>query len=195
MGKRKRDTRELKPAYLVYVEGETEKKYISQFKKNFRITSLNIEPEFFPQVKLKDLKEFIENKSFDGYEKVFLLFDVDHYISTGKINDLKSFTQSVRREKTNILFLNPCLEIWFLLHYKYTSKLFNNCEEVIKDLKKYIKNYTKNEEQILNSLLDKKLIQNAINNAKKLGSFSFKTPNTCAEIYKLIEVLLNHTSK
>ena len=41
---------------------------------------------------------------------------------------------------------NPGFEIWFLLHFTYTTKHYKNCDDVIKDLKRHISDYDKNKD-------------------------------------------------
>jgi len=79
---------------------------------------------------------------------------------------------------------NPCIELWYLLHYK-DQKAEINCKNCISDLTNRNKSYNK-------IILDKKLKQNlldqqdkAINRAKKLTKYS----NPSSTVYILIEAL------
>lgn len=57
-----------------------------------------------------------------------------------------------------------CFELWFLLHFQYTTKEFNN-GSIIKELTKNVPNYKKNM-NVFDKLYDKNV--EAINNSKKL---------------------------
>lgn len=38
----------------------------------------------------------------------------------------------------------PCIEFWFLLHFKpYSNKIYRNCNEVIQELKQFLPDYKK----------------------------------------------------
>ena len=43
-----------------------------------------------------------------------------------------------------LLLSNPCLEIWFLQHFRYSTKSYASNDEVIRDLTTYIPGYKKN---------------------------------------------------
>ena len=42
-----------------------------------------------------------------------------------------------------VLENNPCFEFWLLLHFRQTGRLFQNCEQVVTELRRYIPNYNK----------------------------------------------------
>ena len=39
---------------------------------------------------------------------------------------------------------NPCFEVWFLFHFRYSTHAYYTSAEAVKDLKNYIPNYEKN---------------------------------------------------
>ncbi len=96
-----------------------------------------------------------------------------------------------------VLINNPCLEIWFLLHFKFTSKPFKDCSETENMLKRYLSDYEKSQKYYKNRRLDiyKRLriyLQKAIKNGKKLGTFDFKNMESPkAEIYKIFGLLFD----
>ncbi|HNY09684.1 MAG TPA: RloB domain-containing protein, partial [Tenuifilaceae bacterium] len=69
---------------------------------------------------------------------------------------------------------------WFLLHFESTAKYYETCEKVIKQLKKHnsLAKYEKNRDYFTKQNNDiylklRPYLCNAIQNAKKLGSFDF----------------------
>lgn len=100
----------------------------------------------------------------------------------------------------------PCLEYWFLLHSKQTTKYYAKCDDVIKDIKKsnpLLKDYKKSEKYYKRGKLDiyQKLqpdLQKALEHSKG-SSFDiqnmekglsemrliFKVLGLCDEQYKL----------
>ena len=76
---------------------------------------------------------------------------------------------------------NPCLEFWFLLHFKKTSKYYDTCAEAKTELKKYLKNYektrkffTKQGDDIYLKL--KPRLKIAVENSIALGNYDKKNP-------------------
>ncbi|SHI02863.1 RloB-like protein [Butyrivibrio fibrisolvens DSM 3071] len=63
---------------------------------------------------------------------------------------------------------NPTFEIWFLLHFKFTTKTYLNGDMVIGDLKKYIPDYEKSKD--VYSLCNDR-ISDALRNADKLEAY------------------------
>ena len=76
-------------------------------------------------------------------------------------------------EQNNIIPIvsSPCFELWFLLHFDYTTARLNNsevCKRLLKFCPKYSKSYN-----IFPELFDK--LNKAINNSKKLEKEQIKT--------------------
>ncbi|MCK4760634.1 MAG: RloB domain-containing protein [Candidatus Aminicenantes bacterium] len=99
--------------------------------------------------------------------------------------------------KIEFIISTPCFEIWFLLHYKFTAKEFNNCAGLIThELKKYIPDYQKSQNyQKKKNFYEmlKKNLNKAIENAKKLdeeNKKSGKLKGTSTEVYKILEKIL-----
>jgi hypothetical protein len=99
-----------------------------------------------------------------------------------------------------VIVNNPCLEYWFLLHFKQTSKYYETYAILEKLLKKYLPDYDKSEKYYKNSRQDiyqrlKSYLKAAIDNAGRLGEFDFANTETgIAEMYKLFnedEIKLN----
>ncbi|MFY9591901.1 MAG: RloB domain-containing protein [Bacteroidales bacterium] len=80
-----------------------------------------------------------------------------------------------------VIVNNPCLEFWFLLHFKKTSKYYDTCAEAKTELKKYLKNYektrkffTKQGDDIYLKL--KPRLKIAVENSIALGNYDKKNP-------------------
>ncbi len=65
----------------------------------------------------------------------------------------------------------PCFELWFLLHFNYSTKSYQSCDNLIQDLKKYIKKYQKNND-IFDLIYPN--LEKALENSQKLKSFQIK---------------------
>jgi hypothetical protein len=67
--------------------------------------------------------------------------------------------------KINIAFSCPCFEIWFLLHFEYSTKAYIDAKQLIKSLKKHIPDYQKNDVPHSNLFIN---LEQAKMNAEKL---------------------------
>lgn len=172
--------RKLNPIYFVFCEGETEESYCLFLRQKYRVpiiiktkvTGQNISDRL-----IKNFTSEIKKGNSSRYDKNFLLYDFD---SNEFIQRLKSINNAI------LLVSNPCIELWFLLHYRNQIAALD-CNNCIKDLTGFIGKYKKGE---LNNLLKDKLWQTrfeAIKRAKKLNEFD----NPSTSIYRLIEDLEN----
>lgn len=207
---RKRPPRTLKKTYIVYVEGETEVTYLSFF--NSREAPFKIKPElprdYGIKKQFREIKKLI--KTLEENDKIYWILDGDQLFHNNGINELKDVLNEIRsnlklKEKIIVLINNPCLEFWFLLHFRLTTKRYIRCDQVIQDLrtaskiineaklKELIRTYNKNTGHIekLSPHL-KNLTEKAIKNAKKVGKFNIHQRNSCAEIYILLENVLGN---
>lgn len=68
----------------------------------------------------------------------------------------------------HLVISNPCFEIWYLLHKRYSTKKYDESEQVISELKNYQgwDNYSKSDNDTYEkTILD---VDKAIKNAKRL---------------------------
>lgn len=112
----------------------------------------------------------------DGYDKVYTLIDKDVIINQDKIkeyvNELRDRSNEIKSGKLVLVECNPCFEMWFLLHFNYTTKLYRNCSELQSELKDYISGYSKKRKYLRRSKiyekLRPKLTTDAVPNSKRL---------------------------
>jgi len=182
---------------LIAVEGtnKTEKTYFNNFEdkeKNYNISYArgnNTDP-----LKLvKSLEKEIYKRGLDlsNGDMVFCVFDTDVDLNKNKI--IKEATKLAKDKKIQIITSAPCVELWFLLHYEYTTANLSN-NDVIRRLKHYYPKYEKNiniYREIINNLEKaieraKKLEKYHIDNGKQIGTVE---ANPCSEMYKRVECL------
>ncbi len=87
--------------------------------------------------KILDRSEFKENQK----DLIFCIVDTDGL--TSKIKILRTLFENYNNDRLIIIFSNPTIEVWYRLHFKYSTRSYRNGNEVIADLKKYIPQYTK----------------------------------------------------
>ncbi len=156
------------PIIVLIVEGRnvTETLYFRQFNKphvGYIIRVLASGSSTDPEGMLEKLDRFwIENElNTDKGDRGFVVLDLD-------CDDRKG--QLIRKlEKdskiAHFVVSNPCFEVWYLLHFQYTTHAFSNSTELIRELRRFISDYEKNRDvsEILSSHTDA-----AFENAKKL---------------------------
>ena len=177
MGRKIRLSKEkqMKPNFFVFCEGKREMAYIKFFRSLYRVP-IQVIPK---KGKSNISKEDIENSKRDyvttNQDRIFLMFDLD---VTGMLEHLQKIPDA------ELLVSNPCVELWFLLHYqeqktKLTSKkCLQKMQSVSKDYKKGVLS-----EEEKNVLAANKDI--AIKRAKLLEKYA----NPSTTIYKLLELL------
>ena len=124
----------------------------------------------------------------EGYQFVFWLIDVDVILKEQKlwnrqgespIQELKKYCSKLEAEKRSKVYFNvPCLEFWFLLHFKPSGKFYEYCEAPTKELKKLFDGYEKSNEFYNKAGNDiylklRPMLSDARSNASKLGKFDF----------------------
>ena len=144
---RVRKARKQKSKILIAAEGKnkTEKTYFSNFengKKPYNITYArgnNTDPLKLVKMLIKE----IDNLKLDLQDDdiAYCIFDTD--VDPNKNKIIEEAIQLAKTRNIKIITSSPCFELWFLLHYEYTTASMNN-EDVIKRLKSHYSKYSKN---------------------------------------------------
>lgn len=193
---RNRKNRISKRAILVSYEGKnkTEDIYLENYNgrdKNYVIRKVpgnDTDPISLVEHTIAKVRE----ESFDltGDDRAFCMFDTDV-----KLKKNLQIREAIRLAiKNNIIPIvsAPCVEVWFLLHYRYSTAQYSSNDEVIDELKKLCAGYNKSYDiypLIYNNT------NKAIINAKMLEKFQLENgrklqtveTNPYTEVYKIIE--------
>ena len=192
------------PTFSFVVEGETEIWYLQMLKRNEQKLRINIEPKLPQRKSIEEQYHLVTSLAKREYSKIFWIIDLDVIIKESRVNQKDNLTplqrlikckEELKKNYKNVTVIinNPCLEFWFLLHYKETSKLFNTCNEAAKELKKYLQDYEKTQKYYTKQDNDiylklKSHLKNAISNSSKLGEFDLNNQSkTICEMYLLFE--------
>ena len=171
--RKKRNTakRKQRPVILIVAEGTnvTETQYLRSFQSQNHKCSIKTfiaKHVTDPEGMLKAIQHKWEELELDERkgDRAFIVLDLD--CSDEKAALIKDLSR--RFEKVSFIVSNPCFEIWFLLHYRYSTKQYYSSAEAVKDLKKYIPDYEKTTD-IYEQLLPK--IGKALKNAEDLRTF------------------------
>lgn len=193
---RNRKNRISKRVILVSYEGKnkTEDIYLGNYNgrsNNYVIRKVpgnDTDPINLVEHTLVKVKE--ESLDLTGDDRAFCMFDTDV-----KPTKNLQISEAIRLAiKNNIIPIvsAPCVEVWFLLHYRYSTAQYSSSEEVIDELKKYCAGYNKSYD-IYPLIFGN--TSKAISNAKKLEKFQLENgrklqsveANPYTEIYKIME--------
>lgn len=192
----------MRKIFSFVVDGECEIWYLQMLRKNEKLPHINVEPKLPQKKNLLDQFNIVMELAEES-EKVFWVIDFDNInketqeAKKGKKTALQQFKDYSNQTPDNVIIIvnNPCLEFWFLLHYKQTTKYFGTYANLEKELKKHLFDYQKSEKYFKNSRQDiyqrlKPMLETAINNAHKSGNFDFDNiQRGLSEMYKFFDEL------
>ena len=177
MGRKARISKgkQMKPNFFVFCEGETEIAYVKFLRSLYR-APIQVIPK---KGKSNISEEFIERSQNEyvrtGQDKVFLMYDLD-------VDGILEHLQKI--PNAELLVSNPCIELWFLLHYQ-EQKLEISSDKCVQKYQKVSKGYKKG---VLSEEEKKVLAENrelAVERAKKLAEY--QNPSTM--VFRLLEKL------
>ncbi len=167
------------PVDLVVCEGESERDYLSELARSWRIhvhicKGDGTDPKSIVNTAKRKLKE-------DGvkYDNFFCVFDRDKNLS-----DYLEAVELCRAKKFIPIVSNPCFELWLLLHYEEIISPLHRTE-VIKRLKTHIRGYDKGKTGVFE--ITREYLNIAIERAEKLIKADDK--NIYTEVVHLVRIL------
>lgn len=195
-------TRKQKKLILISAEGknETEKLYFSHFNQlqnEYHIIfakGRHTDPEGVVKDLVKEMRQ-LDIRVREG-DIAACFIDVDQY--KNRYQQLSNALILARMNGIEIYYSNPCFELWFLLHFRYSTKQYISNEELLDEIKQYIPMYKKSYD-VFHSLHPRIVI--AIDNAKRLENYHDKLQVTdrfkrlpSTDVYKIIGELTKHIS-
>lgn len=114
-------TRPSRRAFLVFVEGRvTEEDYLTHWHRRHR-RGISVEIHEFRGTPMALVERAAETKAINeraerrgrgrAHDEVWCVFDVDEHPRLGEAVELAA------RSEINLAISNPCIELWFLLHF------------------------------------------------------------------------------
>jgi len=154
-------------------DGQTERIYFGDVRDVDRPASLTIQPDYPRKLgSYKGVLDRAKTLKNDGFNHVFALIDMDKIIQENRTAEYQHAKAAAEGIGVIILENNPCFEVWLLLHFVHTGRLFSNCSDVVTELRKYIPDYSKGEKFLNAAGLYRKykqqLAETAIVNARRL---------------------------
>ena len=206
----KRISRRRKPkkTILIVCEGrETERNYLDGLKRVEAISQA-----FAIKVvagkggtRSQIVKRAIDKKNAQSREMdaVLCVLDTESLENTQVKGDLAAARQEASRNDIALYLSNPAFEIWFLAHFKRTSRSFKDCDAVIdEELNRewrtaFGQPYDKSDDKVYQRLATR--TQAAVKNAKTVAEIDHKEKpdvadrNSSTDFYQLVERLLSGT--
>lgn len=130
---------------LITAEGKnkTEKTYFNSFREQhgkYSIKFVNTGLDTDPAGMLKSMETAWKKYelSIKNGDKAYIVLDMDGDADKTKlVKELQKKTKNVR-----FIISNPCIEVWFILHYCYTTHQFRDSKEPKREIAKYIPDYS-----------------------------------------------------
>lgn len=189
----------MKKSIAIIGEGETEWFYFESLRIARRYP-FKLSPGFPQHADIGHILKLAKAKLAERYDYVVCLIDMDRlYEKPAEMQKYLSFKN--RKENRDIIFIetSPCTEFWFLLHFlpDNTVRRFQNYDQLIPELKKYMPGYEKTKHYFIRTKLYEYLVVNgslerAKSNAEKLSQMSKTLPEdriAYSEIYKVVKLL------
>ena len=175
-GRGKSKSKKIRPKYWVFCEGQSEDAYVSFLRSKYRSPTVIVSKVAGCQIKESYISK-CKKEQGGGHpkDKTFLFYDGDRQ---DVLNNLAKINH------TSMLITTPCIEYWFLLHYRECTNIMTSdvCANKLKEVNLEYKKGKIN--KLLYESLDNN-IEKACERAKKTLVFE----NPSSNVYEFIEEL------
>lgn len=204
--RRKVRKRKLKKTILIVCEGEkTERYYLDGLKREetiskvFAITVVPGKGGSRSQIIERAINQKAQRK---GMDVVLCVLDTESLETVQAKADLATARQEAAGNDIILYISNPAFEVWFLAHFRRTSRSFSDCDAVIVELDKewsaaFRQPYNKSDDGAYQRLAGR--TQAAVTNAKDVVEIDHREKpdiadrNSSTDFYRLVERLLSGT--
>ena len=172
---RKSKGKTMKPNFFVFCEGESEVAYISHLRSQYRVPLQIIPRKSNSNISVRYIENCKREYIVTENDKIFLMYDLD---VDGMLVHLQSIPDTV------LLVSNPCIELWYLLHFEecHAELTQNAC---MKKMKRHLEHYTKG----MLTLKEKQQLYDKTSEATARAKVLEAYNNPSTTIYKMIELL------
>lgn len=129
-------------------------------------------------------------KNIDSEDKIFCVVDYEtpqHTDQPKALQMLNDYKTKTRRDIA-LITSRPCLEFWFLQHFKPTNRDFTGCQEVKQEIKRsHIEDYTEGHEGQVKSMIAAVSLPEVAQKTRKFHEAAESESHS--DIYKIIEFL------
>lgn len=106
--KRKSKGKKINPTFYVFCEGQTEEEYVKFLRSVYRIPIEIDSKRSGNDISKRYINSYLRAKTQHKKDKIFLMYDLD----------VDGVLRKLRELNETLLVSNPCIELWFLLHYR-----------------------------------------------------------------------------
>ncbi|MDO5575435.1 MAG: RloB domain-containing protein [Fibrobacter sp.] len=175
---RKSNPRKMRPLFLVLCEGETEENYINFLRQNYRLPIKIIPKIIGSKISQKIINRYKnELAGSESSIKTFLMYD----------GDLPEVIENLKKCNGTLLISKPCIEIWFISHYKMFGEVEFSSNLCIKELKK-IPEWENYKKAVLTSAQESALWSRRIDAVSNMESRKTDSKNY-SDIFEFIKIL------
>lgn len=168
--KKKRNVanRQRKPVMLITAEGKnkTEQLYFTSFQSQhgkYSVKFIKTGKDTDPAGMYKSLETYWKNNDLSkkNEDKAYIVLDLDCCEQKAKL------IEELSKKSKDICFIvsNPCIEVWFLMHFGYSTRQYMDSKSPKRELCKHIDGYEESTD-VANIL--KPLLPEAMRNVKRL---------------------------
>ncbi len=181
---------------IVCEGGKTEPNYFHELKDAYRLNTANIKIVGDCGSSPKDVVEHAIKtyKASRDYDRVFCIFDRDTHSTYLAALDRIQQTKLSKDHSIHAIPSVPCFEIWFLMHFTYSTKAYvggtgSICQKVLDDLKKHLPEYNKGTRGVFHDLQDR--MEVALKHAEQLARHCKRsdTDNPSTKVHELVKYL------
>lgn len=147
----------MNPTFFVFCEGKTEAAYVDLLRRSFRVPVEIIARVSDSNISQPYIDRCKRERFTTSEDKTFLMFDLD---VPGMLERLRKIKEAV------LLLSNPCIEYWFVLHYKDINKELSS-SECLKMLKNIDADYQKG---VFSTAMKRVFIDTIVDAAKRAKS-------------------------
>jgi hypothetical protein len=140
--RRRPPTRQPRRTILIVVgANRTEADYLKGMREHFKAATVSMRIVAKPGAPDQLVEYARDSCGRDRYDEVWCVTDVDHYEREGgKVTTALSLAAQT---DIQIAVSNPCFEIWLLLHREACTSPCENCDVVLRKLRKRLPAYDK----------------------------------------------------
>ena len=173
---------------LIVSEGEkTEPNYFEGLRNVWKLSTAEVEVKgegatpgvvVARAIEMRDERKRLARKgAADKYDEVWAVFDRDTH------TDFDAAMAAAKKADIKTAHSVPCIELWYLLHFTYTTRAFSKYGDLRPELKKYLPDYDKSKDYCIEFLSK---LDDAFRNAGKLRQFgvdnNMKSPATDVDL-------------
>lgn len=131
--KRRSKGKSIRPTFFVFCEGESEEAYVKFLRSKYRLP-IEVCPSVVGlSITQESITRFKKGKPTDAKDRDYLMYDLDRDDVLKRLQRIKGAT---------IIASNPCLELWYLLHY-VDQKSEITSAQCLSVLKRHLPRYKK----------------------------------------------------